>query len=172
MAYLRATLVALAALTLGGCIAIPISGGGAPVQVTAAGAASCPATTEAENARAAALVSQMRQAAGGGAVQPNAAAARAAAVQACNMAKRGRLAHTAMIGGPTMRLQMQGRVSLVTAENIGAGPRWSLDQVMRAWADSPSHAANLRNPLFGFVGVARAVAADGKTVFWSAVLAN
>ena len=58
----------------------------------------------------------------------------------------------------------------VIAENVAAGPA-RLDQAMAMWMRSPPHLANIANAQVRHVGIGRAVGADGRTTYWTAVYA-
>lgn len=169
----------LAVLGLAGCATVQVGvvrtshGVDYPdVQAAAPGAASCPATTPAENARAAAMTSALRKAHGLGPVQPNPRLARAAAAHACDMARRGLMTHSgskaADGAGPMARAKAQGYRAGTIAENIAAGP-FGLDRVLAEWNASHGHVANIVIPSHSEVGIGRAIGSDGKTAFWAAV---
>lgn len=141
------------------------------VQATAPGNAQCTQTSSAENVAIAAVANEQRAVRGLAPVKPNGKLARAAALHACDMARRGLMAHHgSTTKGPAPRVKAQGYRPMVTAENIAAGP-FGLSQVLGIWNQSPGHLSNILIPDVREVGIGRAVAADGKTVFWAAVYA-
>lgn len=166
---------ALAALSLlaacadtGGTVSTHASGY-PDVQATAAGNATCYQTSAAENRAVAQATSATRRANGLPAVAPDPALAKAASDHACDMARRGLMTHVGTsTKGPMQRVKANGYAPSLTAENIAAGP-FGQAQVQREWANSSGHIANIVIPQVRDVGIGRAVAADGRTVFWSAV---
>ncbi len=87
------------------------------------------------------------------------------------MARRGVMAHHgSRTSGPAQRVKARGYRPSVTAENIAAG-RFGLDGVLQAWNSSPGHLGNILIPQLRDYGIGHAIAADGKTVFWTAVYA-
>ena len=141
------------------------------VQVAAPGPASCVATSAQDNAAAAQATNQQRRARGLRPVKPNARLAGVAAAHACDMARRGLMAHHGTATkGPGQRVKAVGYRSALTAENIAAGP-FGLGQVLAIWNVSQGHLHNILIPQISEVGIGRAVSADGRTVFWAAVYA-
>ena len=161
--------LAAAALTLilpGAVLSEPLR-----VQASAPGAASCLATSRGENEAAARVTSQQRAAANLPPVRANARLAQAAAKHACDMARRGVMAHQgSRTQGPAQRVKGMGYRPTVTAENIAAGP-FDPGQVLTAWSRSSGHAQNIMLPPVADFGIGRAVGSDGKTIFWAAVYA-
>lgn len=87
------------------------------------------------------------------------------------MAQRGRLTHRgSRTAGPAQRVRGTGYEPVITAENIAAGP-FEIAGVLAAWQGSGGHLANMLIPEVSDVGIGKAVAADGRTRFWSAVYA-
>lgn len=141
------------------------------VQAAAPGPASCAATPGADNAAAAKVSSDRRKTHGLAPLRPNERLAKVAALHACDMAQRGLMAHHgSTTKGPAQRVKAQGYRPVVTAENIAAGP-FGLGDVLGIWNNSPGHLGNILQPQVSEMGIGRAVAADGKTVFWAAVYA-
>lgn len=141
------------------------------VQAAVPGAAQCLATTPAENAAAAHATSRQRAAGRLPPLRPDARLAQAAARHACDMARRGVMAHQgSRTKGPAQRVKGVGYRPAMTAENIAAGP-FDLSNVLGAWSQSPGHLGNIMLPPLADFGIGRAIAADGKTVFWAAVYA-
>lgn len=141
------------------------------VQATAPGPARCEPTTGAENAAIATVTSDQRRMRGLRPVRPNERLAQVAARHACDMARRGLMAHQgSTTKGPAQRVKQLGYRPALTAENIAAGP-FGLGQVLGVWNQSPGHRHNILLPAIQEVGIGRAVANDGKTVFWAAVYA-
>lgn len=139
------------------------------LQLSAPGAAQCMASTPAGNRALAEATNRIRQAQGLAPVTPNAILGQAAAAHACDMAQRGRMTHRGSTSsGPGPRVKALGYRPILTAENIAAGP-FSQDRVLREWAASPGHLANILVPQLREVGLGRATGTDGRTVFWAAV---
>lgn len=165
----------LALLALSACAA-PAPGKGSShsseypdVQATAPGKAHCIATTTADNRTAAAATNVARGRAGLAPVVPSALLARAAAAHACDMARRGLMAHHgSTTSGPGQRVKALGYRPVLTAENIAAGP-FGLNRVLNEWNTSHGHLDNIMIPQLREVGIGRATGSDGRTVFWSAV---
>lgn len=152
---------------------LPGVAGAELIQVQAAppGQAQCFTTASAENAAAAKATSRQRAAGQLPPVRPNARLAKAAARHACDMARRGVMAHHGSgTQGPAQRVKSVGYRPRVTAENIAAGP-FDLPTVLGAWGGSSGHLGNIMLPQVQDFGIGRAVGADGKTVFWAAVYA-
>jgi uncharacterized protein YkwD len=76
------------------------------------------------------------------------------------------LSHTGS-GGSQMgdRLAAAGYRFTSAGENIASGFS-TVEDVMRAWMNSSGHRANILNPGFKEIGVARVVASDGR-VYWT-----
>ncbi|MFC0810824.1 CAP domain-containing protein [Paracoccus panacisoli] len=143
----------------------------ASAQAAQPGAARCVSTTRADNGEAARVTSAHRKARGLRPVKADARLAAAAAAHACDMARRGLMAHQgSTTRGPSQRVKALGYRPQITAENIAAGP-FAGGQVLSIWAQSPGHRANILLPQLREMGIGHAVAADGKTVFWAAVYA-
>lgn len=139
------------------------------VQATAPGAAQCVGTSAAENAAAARATNAARRTAGLASVSPNPTLAEAAAAHACDMARRGLMAHHgSKTSGPAQRVKSLGYAPMLTAENIAAGP-FSLNRVLNEWNASSGHLDNIHIPQVSEVGIGRAIGSDGKTAFWAAV---
>ena len=140
-------------------------------QAAAPGPATCLPTSSAENAAAAQATSQTRAAAGLRPVRANARLAQVAAMHACDMARRGVMAHHgSTTRSPSQRVKAAGYRPAVTAENIAAGPL-GLGDVLGAWAQSSGHRSNIMIPQLADYGIGRAIGSDGRTVFWAAVYA-
>nr|WP_111300222.1 CAP domain-containing protein [Paracoccus saliphilus] len=141
------------------------------VQVGAPGEATCLATTPSQNAAAAAATNAPRNSAGLPQVSPSPRLAQVAAAHACDMARRGRMTHIGTTtSGPADRLRLLGYTPRITAENIAAGP-YQLQRVLREWHSSRAHLDNILLPQVEDYGIGQAIAADGRTVYWSAVYA-
>lgn len=142
-----------------------------PVRAAPAGAAQCVATSSVENAAAAKATSRQRAAANLPPLRANDRLAQAAAQHACDMARRGVMAHRGSgTKGPAQRVKSAGYRPSITAENIAAGP-FDLSTVLATWNASSGHLGNIMLPQTRDFGIGRAVGADGKTVFWAAVYA-
>lgn len=173
-AGLAVRLAALLVLTACG----PVSGSGTTgatdpyaVQVGSPGEATCLATTPARNIAGAAATNRPRSGAGLPQVSPNPQLARAAAAHACDMARRGRMTHIgSTTSGPADRLRLLGYTPRITAENIAAGP-FPLQRVLNEWNTSQGHLDNILLPQVRDYGIGQAIAADGRTVYWSAIYA-
>lgn len=138
-------------------------GGGGRATVT------CYAASAQENEAAVRATNATRRARGLPALRANGDLALAAARHACDMARRSALSHRgSKTRGPLQRLRLTGYRPGLTAENIGAGP-WGLDRVLQEWVRSRGHLANILIPQIRHYGIGKAVAADGRTVFWAAV---
>lgn len=170
MSAIRFSLVAVAiALVPMSASSLTVRSDRTVVQVAAAGGARCEGTSRAANSAAAAATTGQRKSGGLPPVRANARLAKAAAAHACDMARRGLMAHHgSTTKGPAQRVKALGYKPAITAENIAAGP-FSLGQVLGIWNHSPGHQRNIMLPNIREVGIGRAVAADGKTVFWAAV---
>jgi uncharacterized protein YkwD len=93
----------------------------------------------------------------------------AAAAHAQDMAERNQMAHTGRDGSRGGdRLLRAGYDWQVWAENLGTGTR-SVDELMRLWAASPGHCANLMLSDLQQMGLACAVGRNGRA-FWSLTL--
>ncbi|WP_405403178.1 CAP domain-containing protein [Paracoccus sp. Ld10] len=130
---------------------------------------SCEMPTPLASQAIASAVSQMRAKEGLGPVTVDPALTAAATQQACRMAARGRLSHQGG-GGVKSRARSAGYAASVVAENIAAGQH-NADAAMRSWARSPGHRSNMLHARVHHVGIGKALAADGRTVFWAMVLA-
>lgn len=140
-------------------------------QAAAPGPATCMQTSRADNEAAAKATSRTRADAGLRPVRANARLAQVAAQHACDMARRGLMAHHgSTTRGPSQRVKASGYRPALTAENIAAGPL-GLGQVLNAWSISQGHRSNIMIPQLADYGIGRAIGSDGKTVFWAAVYA-
>lgn len=167
--YWRCGVVTVALLTAA-CETAP-TGPASPVdiQASAAGPASCPGTTAAEQAAGVRATNAVRQRSGLPPVQANDLLARAAAQHACDMAQRGRMTHAgSRTSGPAQRVKALGYAPTVTAENIAAGP-FGLERVLSEWNASPGHVSNIVIPQISNFGIGQALAPDGRTRYWAAV---
>ena len=135
------------------------------------GTVQCFATTRRDNANGAATANAIRASRGLGDMRPNDKLAAAAARHACDMAQRNQMTHQgSRLRKPSHRVRAQGYRQTIVAENIGKGFD-SAEQVQRAWVNSRSHLSNILLPQVEEFGIGRAVAADGRTVYWAAVYA-
>lgn len=173
----KMTLAGVAMLALAGCttedamVRKASSSKYPDVQASPPGEAQCLATSSAENAAAAAATNAARKASGLAPVRPDPVLARAASAHACDMARRGLMAHHGSTSsGPAQRVKSLGYAPMLTAENIAAGP-YGLTRVLGEWNRSDGHLQNIRIPQLQEVGIGRAIGSDGRTVFWSAVYA-
>ncbi|MBB1490728.1 CAP domain-containing protein [Paracoccus sp. MC1854] len=152
---------------------LPVVAWADPVQIRASapGQAQCAPTSPGENAAAAEATSRQRAAGRLPALRPNDKLARAAAQHACDMARRGVMAHGgSRSSGPSQRVKGAGYRPRITAENIAAGP-FDLATVLASWNASSGHLGNVMLPQVRDFGIGRAVGSDGRTVFWTAVYA-
>lgn len=162
MARLRAPLLALL---------LPLACTEGGTAISAPGGATCHPTTSAQNAAAAASTSAVRRGRGLPALRPDARLARAAAGQACDMARRGVMSHRGTVtSGPMQRAKAEGYAPRIVAENIGAGP-YDEAAILAVWAGSRGHVDNILIPALTDFGIGSALGADGRTVYWSAVYA-
>lgn len=148
-------------------LAAPVAG--PRVAGEAQAAVTCAQPSEADLAVILASVNNQRQGNGLAAVRAHPALVQAAAQQACDMARRGQMSHSGR-GGVGARVRAAGYGASVTAENIGAG-QVDAAGVVRMWVQSPSHRANILNRRVRDIGVGQALGADGRTRYWSLVLA-
>lgn len=152
-------------------IALLAACGGGPkgIQIGAPGRPICVYTSNLENSLGAAVTSKVRNDMDLPHLIPNTLLARVAAEHACDMAARGLLTHEGThTDGPGERVKLKGYRPLVTAENIAAGPQ-KLEDVLNLWIQSDKHLGNMLIPNLRDFGIGRAVAADGKTIYWVAV---
>lgn len=164
----------LTALIVGAALAAPLMAPAlapslAPNGMAAQAAIACAAPTGAEIATITDNINHQRQGNGLSPVRLHPALAQAAATQACDMARRGQMTHAGR-GGIGARVRAAGYSASVTAENIAAG-QMDATSAIRAWIRSPSHRANILNRRVRDIGIAQAVGADGRTRYWSLVLA-
>ena len=97
--------------------------------------------------------------------------AEASAAHAQDLAGRNELAHAGRDGSHgSDRLRRVGYAWRRWAENLGAGRRASLDDMLRLWLASPGHCANLMQAELLHAGLACVVNADQR-VFWVLELA-
>lgn len=90
------------------------------------------------------------------------------------MARRGVMEHAGSgTSGPGQRVNALGYRYSIAAENIAAGTAglFDLEGVVRQWAASPGHAANILLPGIREFGVGRAYSADGRLSYAAAVYA-
>ena len=91
----------------------------------------------------------------------------AAKIHAADMASHATMSHDGSDGShPADRVKRQKYPYLLTGENV-AMAQTSVDEVMKAWMDSPHHRENILGD-FSEIGVARAEAGD-KTPYWCVV---
>ena len=141
------------------------------VTASAPGSAHCFDPNPAEQAIGLQVTNAARSRAGLPPVQADRVLAKAAAVHACDMAKRGTLTHAgSSSSGPSARIKRLGYAPRVTAENIAAGP-YNAAQALAAWNGSSGHLQNIVIPQMRDFGVGSAIGSDGKTVYWAAVYA-
>lgn len=91
----------------------------------------------------------------------------AAARQACDMARQGRLSHGRSV---MQRVRSSGYSPTVAAENIAAG-QTDASGALRMWRQSRAHNANLMDRRVRQIGLGSATATDGRTSYWSLILA-
>ncbi len=120
---------------------------------------------------AAAAISRYRAQHGLGPVVVDAGLTRAAAFQAGNNARAGRLSHD--LGGTfTSRMASAGLARAYAAENLSAGSE-TFDQVLARWKASPQHNANMLIPQLRRIGVARVDAPETRyRRYWALVMAG
>ncbi|WP_312524840.1 CAP domain-containing protein [Paracoccus sp. (in: a-proteobacteria)] len=131
----------------------------------------CLMTSAAENANGAAETNAVRRSKGLSQLRPDKRLAEAAARHACDMAQRDQMTHKGSRSkGPSQRVRAAGYKMQIVAENIGKGFS-EPEQVMSAWVASSGHLQNILLPQVRDFGIGKAVAADGRTVYWAAVYA-
>lgn len=148
--------------------------GHGPVNVSVAGDARCNALSASETEAALRQTNAVRSAAGLPLLQTNARLQKAAQQQACDMAGRGVMEHRgSRSAGPGMRVKQLGYKPRITAENIAAGSAslFDLNGALREWSSSGRHRANIVIPQMREMGIGRALSADGRHAYWSAVYA-
>lgn len=132
-------------------------------------AARCLPPAQADQAAIVAAMNQMRAQARLAPVQANGPLSRAAAQQSCRQAQANRLTHDGA-GGLGQRVRRTGYAASVVAENVAAG-QVGVSGVGQMWAASSPHRANMMNPRIRHVAIAQAIAADGRTRYWTLVMA-
>ncbi|RCW85825.1 uncharacterized protein YkwD [Paracoccus lutimaris] len=133
------------------------------------GPVTCYNTSRHENEAAVRATNATRKQRGLKPLRANADLALAAARHACDMAQRSVVSHRGVgTRGPMQRVKKTGYKPRLTAENIAAGP-WGQERVLVEWERSSGHLANILIPQIQHYGIGKAIAADGKTVFWAAV---
>ena len=133
------------------------------------GPVTCYNTSRHENEAAVRATNATRKQRGLKPLRANADLALAAARHACDMASRSVVSHRGVgTRGPMQRVKKTGYRPRLTAENIAAGP-WGQERVLVDWERSSGHLANILIPQIRDYGIGKAIAADGKTVFWAAV---
>lgn len=167
----------LACLVLAGCATGNSAGGSHhkrdphEVQATRPGKPTCLRTSSIQNDLGAQATNAMRSRAGLPPVEANTLLADVAARHACDMARRGLMSHRGSgTPGPGARVKANGYMPMLTAENIAAGP-FNLGRVLGEWNASQGHRDNILIPQVRDYGIGQAIAADGRTRFWSAVYA-
>src|SRR4051812_10732675 len=91
--------------------------------------------------------------------------AKAAAIQARDMAAHDKMSHEGSDGStPADRVQRTGYKFQSTGENVAMGYR-DTESLMKGWMESPKHRANILGD-FTQIGVAKAEAPDG-TPYWA-----
>jgi uncharacterized protein YkwD len=92
--------------------------------------------------------------------------AQAGAVQAADMADHDFFSHTGSDGSqPADRISAQGYEWSYAGENIAAGQP-TPEAVVKSWVESPGHCANIMNPSYVHMGVARATGGS-YGVYWA-----
>ncbi|MFD1797735.1 CAP domain-containing protein [Paracoccus aurantiacus] len=142
------------------------------IYVASAGRAQCLQTAAADAATALASTNASRAQHGLAPLRTDPRLQRSAESHACDMAQRGTLTHAGgKSKGPMGRVKQRGYKPRLAAENI-AGGRFDLGRVMSEWSSSPGHRSNMMIAGLRDFGIGKAVAADGKIVFWAAVYAQ
>lgn len=136
---------------------------------SAAAAPHCPQPSVADSHAMSDAINHLRAQSGLGPVSADAALTLAAARQACEMARLNQMTHAGG-GGVSARARQAGYRPSVAAENIAAG-QLDASRVLSSWAASRGHRANLLHRQVRHVGIGQAIGADGRTRFWSLVLA-
>ncbi|MFN3277980.1 MAG: CAP domain-containing protein [Paracoccus hibiscisoli] len=132
------------------------------------GAPRCAEPSVADSQAMAVAITRMRAQAGLAAVGADPALTQAAARQACDMARRGRLSHEGG-GGLSARTRAAGYPTALAAENIAAGQA-DASSALAAWAGSRGHRANLLHRRVRHIGIGQAVGTNGQP-YWALVLA-
>ncbi|MFV0294147.1 MAG: CAP domain-containing protein [Paracoccus sp. (in: a-proteobacteria)] len=141
-------------------------------QVATPGQPVCPSTSPTQAESALTAINILRTQHGLAPLRTSKKLQRAAEKHACEMARRGVMSHAGLTStGPADRIKRQGYRPLLTAENIAAG-KFDLHRVQTEWVRSPKHLANMMIAGLQHYGIGRAIAADGKSVFWAAVYAK
>lgn len=151
------------------CLALGLSACGSPAILPESAGPVSPVILD--EAAAAAAISRYRAQHGLGPVTVDSGLVKAAAFQAGNNARAGRLSHD--LGGTfTSRMAAAGLGRTYTAENLSAGSE-TFDQVLARWKASPQHNANMLIPQIRRIGIAR-VDAPGSRYgrFWALVMAG
>ena len=169
---LRKQINALIAVSFVGALSLPAIAAEdvhIPTKSLGRGAVTCFNTSSQENEAAVRATNATRKQRGLKPLRANADLALAAARHACDMASRSVISHRgANTRGPMQRVKKTGYKPQLTAENIAAGP-WGQERVLMEWERSSGHLANILIPQIQHYGIGKAIAADGKTVFWAAV---
>jgi len=126
------------------------------------GAPRCSEPSVADSQAMAVAITRMRAQAGLAAVGAD------PALQACDMARRGRLSHEGG-GGLSARTRAAGYPTALAAENIAAGQA-DASSALAAWASSQGHRANLLHRRVRHIGIGQAVGTNGQP-YWALVLA-
>lgn len=159
----------LRALAAAGLLAMALSACGTP---TILGEASDPAIPVIlDETAAAAAISRYRAQHGLGPVTVDLRLVTAAAFQAGNNARTGRLSHDEG-GSFGSRMASAGFARSWSAENLSAGSE-TFDQVLARWKASPEHNRNMLIPQIKRIGVARVDAPGSRYKrFWALVMAG
>ena len=163
---MRAIIVMIGLLTLGGCMAdTPTSEQPAMYLSMANGGATL------DPQAAASMISLYRQNNGLGTVVVDPDLMKLAAQQSQAMASRNKLDHD--VKGPLeKRLGASGYPATLAVENVSAGYH-TLAEAFSGWRDSPPHKANMLKNGVTKLGIAASYAPNTKyKVFWTLILAS
>lgn len=133
-------------------------------------AATCKVAPEATATQVLRSTNELRQARGLPALKLSAELTVAAEAHACDMARKDFFSHTGSDGSDIRRrITRSGYRGCLFAENIAWGYNTTA-QAMAGWEGSPGHLKNMLHPRVKELGLALAL--DGRTPYWSMVLAS
>lgn len=112
----------------------------------------------------------IRKSAGLSPLAPDSQLERAARQQAELMAASGRMKHTTGRGKDFLTRVRGNGIEVAAAENIAYG-RFGLDELFKAWVNSPGHRRNMLDPRFSRFGLASAKG-EGERRYWSLIVAR
>ena len=167
MKILTRTALTAALLALAACAAPSETGKPDPrlraydVRLSDAGDAACASVSAGDAAAALAATNRARTGRGLAPLAIDPRLMKAAAEQACTMARTGTMTHAGPgENGPKARAKSQGYAPSIIAENIAAGP-YSVGQSTALWTASPAHLQNILYPQMRHFGIGMARDAGG-----------